>query len=130
MWLRSLSAAAAAAAALTAGPALACSCAPFRSPAEHLAGADLVFKGRVLRSSGDQGRAVTTFRVDEVLKGRTGQEVDVRHAVSSAACGVKFARGGSRLVFAYRGRGGYSTNSCSQARFPEGEYRAALRADP
>ena len=116
----------------SAGSALACSCIPYRSAAEHLAAADLVFKGRVLtqQSIGD-GRARTTFRVAETLKGRAGRTIGVQHHTVSATCGVVFKPGQSVWVFANRRNdGSWSTNLCSLARFPETDYRRAARGEP
>ena len=114
------------AAGLGSGPALACSCAFPQSPAQHLKISDVVFKGRVLRSTGDISRAATTFRVEATLKGNAAGELTVEHTVLGAACGLTFATGETTLVFAYRSRGKLWTSSCSQPRFSEAEYRAAL----
>jgi hypothetical protein len=130
MWLKPrtylIGASLAAAAALAATPALACSCAFPRTPGQHLERSDVVFKGRVLRSTGDGSMSSTTFRVDEVLKGPAAKELTVQHALSGAACGLRFAQGGSQLVFAHNYQDKLSTNACSQAAFSEAEYRAAL----
>ena len=114
------------AASLAAGPAVACSCAFPQSPAQHLEISDVVFKGRVLRSSGDISRAATTFRVETALKGKAAGELTVDHTVPGAACGLTFTPGETTLVFAYRSQGKLWTNACSRARFTEAEYRAAL----
>lgn len=126
------------------GSAAACSCLR-ADPAEgHLASsqAALVFKGRVIgtRSFGD-GSAATTFRLQDVLRGRAGRTVVIEHAVDSAACGVSFVPGRSVLVLANRrapetqasrwsrrrdAAPPLSTSLCSQPHFPEADYRRAL----
>jgi hypothetical protein len=109
------------------GAALACSCVAFRSAAEHLATADVVFKGRVVAgASGPSGPARSSFRVLEVLKGRATGTVVVHHQLDSAACGVTFRPGKSVWIFAHRAPdGSLRTGSCSMARFSEEEYRRA-----
>ncbi|MBW3559219.1 MAG: hypothetical protein KY449_05520 [Proteobacteria bacterium] len=131
--MRTVFAALAAAVALsTAGAALACSCMPQTSAAEHLAGTDLAFTGRVLGTRVDvQGYAVTRFRVAETLKGRAPRTVAVSHHTMGATCGLSYRPGARVLVLAERREGGvWRTSLCSAPQFPEVEYRQAARARP
>ena len=130
--MRLVLALAAAAAALSGGSALACSCVPQRSAAEQLAGADVVFKGRVVGAQSTNARhARTRFRVVEVLKGPKPRTLDVEHAIDSAACGMRFRPGTTVWVFADRAQDGrLRTGSCSWPAFPEAEYRRAARGEP
>ena len=116
-----------AALALSAAPALACSCLRPESAAQHAQAADVVFKGAPIGSRRTPYGAVTVFRVASVLKGRVGATVEVTHGTDSAACGVLFQPGQPVLVLADRAAGGrVSTNLCSQPMFSEREYRQAL----
>ena len=131
--MRTILAAAALAAGLAAAaPALACSCVPYRSAAEQLAGAELAFKGKVMADRADgPGRAVARFRVYSVIKGQVGLAVQVRHTLDSASCGVRFRPGQTVLVLAHRGADGFWwTGLCSAPRFPEDQYRRAARGEP
>ena len=90
-----------------AAPALACSCLPPASAAAQLESADVMFKGTPIRStSSPRGDATTTFRVQDVLKGRPAREITIRHRLDSAACGVRFRPRASVLVIANQGEGG------------------------
>lgn len=116
---------------VTASAAIACSCVPYRSAAEHLAATPLVFKGRVVGITRGEYEAVTRFQVLEVLKGQASRTVRISHDISDASCGVNFGRGTTALVFATRGRGGaWWTGLCSSARFSEIEYRRAAKGLP
>lgn len=108
---------------IAAGAAVACSCVPYRSAAEHVAAIPLVFKGRVTGITRSEYEAVTRFQVLEVFKGQAGRTIRVRHQISEASCGVTFQHGTTALVFANPGRDdAWSTNLCSAARFSEVEY--------
>lgn len=130
-------------------PAQACSCLGADSAAEQAESADIVFIGRVLHSGPQadtrplwrrwldwrgreapaHGRHVTTFQVDEVLKGRIRGDIAIGHlpGIRAGECGVDFAGRHARLVLAWDDPGGgYSTSICSLPRFPEPEFRAAL----
>lgn len=109
--------------------ALACSCARYRTPQEHLAHVEVAFVGvveKTERAGGDE--AVTTFRVTETLKGARMSAARIAHPVGNGGnCGVAFREKTRVLVFAYKERGVLSTNSCMTPRFAEARYRAALR---
>jgi len=128
----------------TAGSAMACSCLRAETAESHLysSNAALVFKGRSAgtRSFRD-GTAATTFRVQEVLRGRAGRMVVIRHRIDEAACGLSFVPNQTALVIADRGgpagfdeRPGQRrappyplrTSLCSRPQFSEAEYRRAL----
>ena len=126
-----LAAAAAAAGLAAANGALACSCVPYRSAAEQLAAADLMFQGRVLVQTAEGEGAVTRFRVYRVIKGQVGRNVQIRHRLESASCGVRFTPGRTVLVLAQAGADGFwRTGLCSAPRFPEDQYRRAARGEP
>ncbi|MCI4644092.1 MAG: hypothetical protein MRY64_04855 [Hyphomonadaceae bacterium] len=139
---------------LAALPALACSCMRAESAAAQAETADIVFIGRVIDSGpvGDPrgwwkqvsdwatGRPaprmiedITTFQVDEALKGAPGRNVPIRHVNGnhSATCGVSFPRGEAVLILAYRQHdgSGYATSLCSMPQFPVEEFRAALTGE-
>ena len=130
MWPRAravaIASAAAVLAAFGASSALACSCAMAKTPTEHLKHSDVVFKGRVLRTTGDGSRVATTFQVSEVLKGPAATELTIEHYLSGPTCGLRFTPGDTRIIFAHRYEGKLSTSSCSMQLFSEAEYRAAL----
>ena len=115
-----------------AAPALACSCLPPASAAAQLASADVLFKGTPIASSSNRrGEATTTFRVQEVIKGRPAREITIRHRLDSAACGMRFAPRASTLVIANAGEGGALRASlCTAPRFSEAEYRRAAHGRP
>lgn len=116
---------------ITASAAMACSCIPYGSAAEHVAATPFIFKGRVTGITRGEYEAVTRFQVLEVLKGEAGRTVRISHQISDASCGVTFRRGTTALVFANRGRNGaWSTSLCSAARFSDAEYRRAVRTQP
>ncbi len=111
-------------------PALACSCVYYRSAADHLRQIDLLFVGRPLSTTQQDGSlAATRFRVTRVLKGRRRALVTVAHPTEAAAgCGVVFTPGRSLLVAANLQAGRFTTSSCNMPRFSVAEYVAALRA--
>jgi hypothetical protein len=122
---------AAAAALLSAGGALACSCAPPTSAAEQLAATDLAFTGRVLGTRvGRDGSAVTRFRPTSVIKGQASGVVAVTHHTDDATCGLTYRKGASVLVLADRDGGSWRTGLCSAPRFSEAGFRQAARARP
>lgn len=124
-----------------------------QSAAEQADNADIVFIGRVI-DSGPEGdprgwwkrlsdwtlrrpapmlvHDITTFQVDEALKGDPGENIAIRHINGdySATCGVSFRRGEAILILAYRQHdgSGYSTSLCSMPQFSVDEFRAALAA--
>lgn len=76
------------------------------TPAEGLSSAYAVFTGEVTdikpNTATKFGGVEITLRVNEVWKGEIGEQVKVRTAGSSAACGYSFAKGESYLVYADR----------------------------
>ena len=97
---------------LTAGPALACSCAP-ASPEEHADNARVVFTGRVREIERGRFQLSVRFRVGVVYKGKVERRVFVVTASDSAACGCSFREGGRYTVFGSRRREPFPTNLCS-----------------
>ena len=116
---------------LMSGTASACSCLMERSADAHLAIVQpaLVFKGTAVRGRRTRdGGAATRFRVVEVLKGKAGRSVVVRHGLDEDSCGIRYRRGQTLLVMADAGPDGeLRTSLCSQPFYSEAEYRRALR---
>ncbi len=134
MWTKSILAVAVLAI-TTASAALACSCVRYRSAAEQLNSADLVFVGHAVASRvtvtsqwGDEG--VTTFTMNEVIKGGSFGQVEIHHGMgSSASCGITFPLHQQRLVLANRdGSGRWITSLCSEPQYALQEFRAAAAA--
>lgn len=102
----------------------ACSCAPPQGTArDSLAARDAVFSGRVVglrlpRRGPDghreEGTLIASFEVERSWKGRFGQGVEVRTAISSAACGFPFRLGQRYLVFASGHPKLLGTNLCAR----------------
>lgn len=59
------------------------------------------------------GTVLVTFRVSRVFKGELGEEVTVKTAGNSAACGYGFEEGASYVVYARAQDEGLSTGLCS-----------------
>lgn len=121
--------------------ALACSCRPLASAAEHVASADTVFRGRVLSSAPDPSApdlfAMTTFEVTAPLKMLShwapSQPIIVRHAATrdGPQCSIWYEAGQEVLVAARAGADGHlHTSSCDAPHWPENDYRAALHLAP
>ena len=120
--------------AVSATTALACSCIRFKSAAEQYAKASLVFVGRadgreILNRDGGAPTAATRFVVQRTLKGERQRVRRVVHSEETAGmCGIRFRRGQTYLVIAYRSEGRWHTNSCSAPQFPRAEFeRLAAR---
>lgn len=150
MTLLRLLALAAAALLIAALPARACSCLGHDSAAEQAASADLIFIGRVIDTGPERDprgfwkrlddwtknrppphrQTLTTFQVDEALKGDPGRNITLRHssgAQGGADCGLDFPRGEALLIIAFRDHdGGYATSLCSMPQFPPEAFREAL----
>lgn len=110
-----------------AAPALACRCVTYPSARAQLQGTDVVFVGRAVSTRENGAGRITTFAVAETLKGRVPPTVAVRHSPDVCCiCGVDFARGARVVVLAARIEGTLHTDGCTQGRFSEAEYRAAL----
>lgn len=85
--------------------ARACSCMKL-TPAEGLSSAYAVFIGEVTKIEPNTatkfGGIEITLRVSKVWKGEVGEQVKVRTAGTSAACGYRFVEGERYLVYADR----------------------------
>jgi hypothetical protein len=123
----------------TSGIALACSCPSWASAAEHSAHADIIFRGRAIQTRPEagivDGGAVTTFELIAPLKMPTEWEevvphrIEVRHDTTGGGmCGVVYTDGAETLIIANIGVDRrLHTNACNAPRWPESEYRRALR---
>ena len=100
-------------------PALseACRCQAPRPVADRLETTDAVFYGKVtsVTSTGDEntGTHTHTFAVRRVWKGELSATIRVRTNQSSAACGTRFTRGASYLIFASKQGRSWHTGVCS-----------------
>jgi hypothetical protein len=104
----------AAALAVTAEPAHACSCA-IVDAREALARFDGAFVGTLVGRKGESESGVTlVFRVEERFKGGLGATVDVRTPSNSAACGIEAAVGARMGLFLDREDGSWNGTLCSQ----------------
>jgi hypothetical protein len=104
----------AAALAVTAEPAHACSCA-LLDPRTALADSDAAFVGTVLRRQDESPSGMTlVFRVEEAFKGGLGDTVEVRTASNSAACGIEAPVGTRIGLFLQREGAGWAGSLCSQ----------------
>lgn len=132
--------AAAAATALTAPDAAACTCIE-ASPEDHLAYAEVVFRGqmvctltpasaRAAEGGLDALERITRFDVLDVYKTDRplGAQIEVHHHANECCiCGVDFAVGATPLLLADRNEAGQLwTSYCLRPRFPERVYRRAL----
>ncbi|MEM9188130.1 MAG: hypothetical protein AAGF12_03055 [Myxococcota bacterium] len=106
--------------------AAACSCAP-PDPAAAFESASSVFEGRVLRVDPDGQLRRATLEVVRTWKGADSEEVDVRTAANSAACGFDFTVGESYLVYADERNGEEHVSLCSPTK-PIGEAGDELAA--
>ncbi|MBX3560686.1 MAG: hypothetical protein KF780_02630 [Sphingomonas sp.] len=122
--------------------ALACSCRPLSSAAEHVGHADAIFRGRVVASvpdpAGPETFSITTFELLAPLKmpsqwALPPERIEVRHASlrTGPQCAIWYERGQEVLVAARMGQdGNLHTGSCDAPRWPETDYRVALRLAP
>lgn len=120
------------AAVAVAGAAYACRCASYKSAAEQLAAADVMFIGRVESSEPESGRLkgmrnVTEFTVLKTLKGEVPPRAEVLHdPARSGSCGVSFRPGQTRVVLAHRkAEGVLETSGCDAPQFLLADYEAA-----
>jgi hypothetical protein len=98
-----------------ASAAHACTCAPVR-PNEQLDEAALVFTGTVVDVDETAYWRNTTwyrFAVDQVFKGDSAREVELRTAASGSSCGFEFEDDRRYLVYASAHRGALTTGLCS-----------------
>ena len=120
--------------AVSATTALACSCVRYKSAAEQFAKAQVIFVGRadgreILHRDGGAPTAATRFIVSKTLKGERQRVRRVVHGEDTGGmCGIRFRRGQTYLVIAYRDEGRLRTNSCAAPQFPRAEFeRLAAR---
>ncbi len=131
-----LIAAFAAASALAAGAAWACSCIPQASAEAQLAQADVAFVGRVIEtragpdaaSDNPYAEVTTRFAVSRTLKGEALTEIAVQHLPGelSATCGVDFQPGRDILVLAHARGDKLTTGLCSLPQFPLADFERAV----
>lgn len=121
----------AAALALIAGVAWACSCPYWRSASDQLDFADVAFVGQAISSTtGRDGYVVTEFNVSRTLKGAHHDVQRIKHAPGSwgTTCGIDFVQSRDVLVLAKRQGSGLSTSVWAKPRFALGDFeRAAAR---
>src|SRR5690606_6032663 len=93
----------------------ACSCIAPPPPKVAAEQASRVFEGEVTGIERGEGGVVATFHVLRGWKGVSEQEVEVRTADSSAACGLGFAEGQRWLLYAYEDGGQTHAGLCSRS---------------
>ena len=131
--LGTVAALAAIAVAATAGAAWACHCATYKSAADQLSAADVMFVGRAVESEPESGRLagmtrnITRFAVTKTLKGEVPPTVEVLHEPARKKnCGVSFRPGQTRIIFARRNADGVlETSGCDAPQFLLVDYEAA-----
>ena len=103
--------------AATAGEAQACSCMVPAPAEEALEDADAVFVGHVIGGE-VKDRSVTEVHlaVERRWKGAESDEITVRTATSSAACGFSFTEGERYLVYGYEHEGILRVSLCSRTK--------------
>lgn len=104
-------------------PALACRCIPPPSAKIALKKSAAVFAGKVvsIESNVDSQRSrfnIVKFQVSKNWKGGVAKTIVVTTPGHSAACGVRFDRGQSYLVYAYSSKDqkGLLTNICTRTK--------------
>jgi hypothetical protein len=114
------------------GAAFACRCITYKSAADQLSAADVMFVGRVVASEPESGRLktmrnLTEFAVLKTLKGEVSPTAEVLHEPGRAgSCGVSFRPGQTRIVLAHRNaEGGLETSGCDAPQFLLADYEAA-----
>ncbi len=100
----------AAAFAVLAGPALACSCSVSASPDMLALGAPVAFRGRVIAvealDRGSEPRQRATVEITSLWKGELPARVDVLAGGPGSLCGVRLSPGDERSFFPGEARGG------------------------
>jgi hypothetical protein len=101
----------------------ACKCRQPPAPKVALEASSAVFSGKVTNIETDnQGIVRITFEISRTWKGTKESSVKVSTATTSAACGYKFKKGESYLVYCYRSDsrgkkpGILHTNICTRTR--------------
>ena len=114
------------------GAAFACRCVTYKSAADQLSAADVMFIGQVQSSEPEAGRVksvrnTTEFAVLKTLKGEVPPKVEVLNEPGGAgSCGVSFRPGQTRVVLAHRNAdGGLETGGCDAPQFLLADYEAA-----
>ncbi len=99
----------------------ACSCIPPEPPLEAKERAAAVFAGRVesIEQSdwlmqGGADPVIVRMTVSDVWKGPENQNVTIRTARDSAACGYSFEEGKAYLVYAHESDNGLATGICER----------------
>lgn len=124
----------AAASALAATAAWACSCVRYDSAAQQLAEADVMFVGRLTSFSnhamGDDyphAMHMARFEVRRTIKGEALPTRAVMHATDAAMCGVRFAARRDYAILARVQDGVLTTSACHAPQFPLADYERAAR---
>jgi len=125
--------------------AMACSCIQTGSAAEQMKSADFVFEGQVIDISPERDprttwqwligapvdrQTITTFQVNQTLKGSPGRNIALKHwnSLQSERCGVSFRRQSVQIVLAYKQSNGfYGTSLCTLPQFPDQDYIDAVK---
>jgi Carboxypeptidase regulatory-like domain/Tissue inhibitor of metalloproteinase len=108
---------------LSAGNALACSCAA-RLPCQAYGDASAVFIGTVIdsrminvtQSNYKRNKRVVRLSVDSAFRGIKGSDVEVMTGMGGGDCGFEFVPAGQYLVYASEYEGKLSTSICSRTR--------------
>lgn len=115
-----------------ASAAYACQCLTYKSAADQLAAADVMFIGRVESSEPEASRLkgvrnATEFSVLKTLKGEVPPKAEVLHVPERAgSCGVSFRPGQTRVILAHRNaEGALETSGCDAPQFLMADYEAA-----
>ncbi len=110
---------------VVAGEAFACSCA-VSDPRDTLESSDGAFIGTILdrRDEPETYEAVLTLSVEQAVKGELGSTVEVRTAITGAACGIESSIGDRVALFLVREGSAWTTNLCLQT-FPDVMLEAA-----
>ncbi|MCO4773048.1 MAG: hypothetical protein KDA24_23645, partial [Deltaproteobacteria bacterium] len=110
---------------LTPSLAAACSCAPPPPPAQALEAAGVVFEGTVVgipaapaeNAPPAFGPVEYRFNVARSWKGNPGMEARVQTRASSAACGRRYTKGETYIIYGYiTEEGNISDSLCSRTR--------------
>jgi Carboxypeptidase regulatory-like domain len=109
---------------LSAGEALACSCAGTLTPCQAYGEASAVFVGTVIdsrtttikRGNYDSQRRAVRLSVDSPFRGVEGAEVEVQTGLGGGDCGFRFVQTQQYLVYAYEHEGKLSTGICTRTR--------------
>lgn len=110
--------------AVSAGRALACSCAGTKVPCQAYGEASAVFVGTVIdsrivtvkRGNYDNQQRVVRLAIDSPFRGVEGAEVEVQTGLGGGDCGFGFVHTRQYLVYAYEHEGKLSTGICTRTR--------------